>query len=101
MKILAMILLLPALAMADFLVCDIPPAESMVTHYKVYDNEIELSDNQPAEADGSLRYDLGEIDAALHSYNAIACNMRGCSEKSDPFVLPSAAGKPQNTRWIK
>lgn len=100
-KLIFEILLIPTLAMADFLVCDVPSADQMVTHYKVIDNGIELTDNQPAETDGSLKYDLGEIDATLHNYEAIACNMRGCSEASDPFVLPSVAGVPQNTRWTK
>ena len=101
MIILLILIMFPAVALADYLVCDIPPANQNITPYKVSDNDIELTDNQPAETDGSLKYDLGIIDSAAHRYEAVACNKRGCSEASDPFVLPSAAGKPQNMIWTK
>jgi hypothetical protein len=90
-----------SIACADWLVCNAPPSEQRVTHYKVYDNGAMLTDNSPAYTDGSLRHDLGVIDDDLHIYTAEACNIRGCSAASDPFVFPSVAGQPQNTRWTK
>jgi len=88
-------------ANADSLVCDPPPVEQQVTSYSAYDNASLIAENITPQADGSLKYDLGEIDSGAHNYTAIACNIRGCSGMSAPFLLPSIAGVPSGLRWIQ
>lgn len=96
MKTLLIFLLLPLTAWAGpFLVCD--PAQN-ITHYGIYKDGVLVEPNQPVELDGSFKYDLVNVDSESSAWAAVACNERGCSELSNPYLLPALAGTPQNLR---
>ena len=84
---------------APFLVCDAPDPASQVISYVVYQDGVEVA-TPLAESDGSLRMDLQAITPGVYEWTAKAVNAWGQSEASDPYVSPSGAGKPLNTRMV-
>jgi hypothetical protein len=88
------IVLLPAIVFAaPFLVCDAPPADQQVTEYEVYRDGV-LYAIVPAEADGSLRYDLDGMTPGIYAFTGRAVNLWGASDFSNPTVSPAPAGSP-------
>lgn len=84
---------------APFLVCDVPPADQQVASYIIYKDGVEYA-HIGAETDGSLRLDLYGLAPGEYTWTARAVNAWGKSDLSDPYVSPSGAGKPQNTRMV-
>ena len=78
---------------APFLVCDPPAAEMQVTEYDIYKDGLKIG-TSPAQADGSLKYDLQGITPGQYTWTATAINVWGASELSDPYVSPALVGKP-------
>ena len=84
-------------AIAARLVCD---PQAGVESYMVYQDGNRIAEYHPAQADGSLDYDLTGVAPGVYTFTAEACNAWGCSDPSDPFVSPDAAGKPTNLNLI-
>ena len=96
-KLLIMLLLLPSIvSAAPFLICD---PQAGVETYQVYQDGAEIAADVPAEADGSLRYDLVGVVPGVYEFTAKSCNVWGCSALSpDPFTSPGAAQPPIGIR---
>ena len=77
-----------------YLVCD---PQSGVLTYDVYADGTLIVADHPAEPDGSLRYELTAPMPSV-TFSAIAKNVWGASEMSDPYTSPSLAGQPSNLR---
>ena len=99
LMILAMLAFATTVQAAPFLVCDPPDPAEQVTSYIVYQDGVEVG-TPTAEPDGSLRMDLEGVTPGAYEWSAIAVNAWGQSEASDPYISPSAVGKPQNTRMV-
>ena len=82
---------------APFLVCDPPDPSEQVTSYIVYKDGVEFA-RVDAESDGSLRLDLQGVTPGAYTWTAKAVNIWEESELSDPYISPSGATKPSNTR---
>ncbi len=94
-KLILLILLIPMIATAaPFLVCDAPLPEQEITYYNVYKDAV-LEGTFDGEV---LHYDLAGITPGAYNWTAEACNVWGCSLTSDPYISPSGAGQPLNTR---
>lgn len=79
--LVAMILLIPAMAMgAPFLTCDNPPPEDQVTHYMVGTERVDS-----LTVGKAIWYDLASIPDGEFSLQVRACNVWGCSPVA-PFV---------------
>lgn len=87
---------------APFLVCD---PQAGVTFYRITGDPYFTADI-PAQADGSLRVDVGTIPSGVHNVQVYACatgqNWPGgvCSQTATPFSFtkPSAPGAAVNLR---
>ena len=95
--LLAVLLLTGTAYAAPFLVCDTPDPTEQVILYIVYQDGVEI-DRPVAEADGSLKMDLQAITPGVYDWTVKAVNVWGDSGFSNPYVSPSNAGSPQNTR---
>ncbi|MBW2411893.1 MAG: hypothetical protein JRF72_19025 [Deltaproteobacteria bacterium] len=95
LTVLLFICFLPAVCFANpFLVCD---PQTGVAEYEIYMDGVRMG-NAPAQADGSLLYDLQGITPGQYTWTATACNEWGCSELSDPYESPAPVGKPSGVR---
>jgi len=93
--LLLVVCFLPAICLANpFLVCD--PVDGVVD-YEIYKDGIKIG-GVPAQADGSLLYDLQGITPGQYTWTAKACNEWGCSDLSDPYQSPAPAQKPSGVR---
>jgi len=100
LAVLAMVLMFAGTAFAaPFLVCDVPDPAEQVVSYIVYQDGVEMGIYQ-AESDGSLLVDLQAVTPGVYEWTARAVNAWGQSEVSDPYISPSGAGKPANTRMV-
>ena len=94
MKILAMILLLPALAIgAPFLVCDEPPAAEQVTGYEVFQDGVSIGTTS-----APLNFDLQGVVPGAYDFTATSINVWGSSSPSNPYISPTSAAQPSNLR---
>jgi len=87
---------------APFLVCDPPDPADQVIYYIVYQDGVEIFratiENGAVRADGSLGMDLQAITPGAYTWTVRAGNVWEESGLSDPYISPSGAGVPQNTR---
>ncbi len=94
-SVLVCVFLFSASAYAGpYLVCD---PQDGVDLYDIYGNGALIVADHPAEADGSLKYEFA-APMPDTTFEAVAKNVWGPSEKSDPYLSPSLAGKPQNLK---
>lgn len=84
---------------APFLTCDAPDPTAQVISYIVYKDGVEYA-TPAAETDGSLKLDLAGETPGQYEWSAIAVNVWGQSELSDPYISPSLATKPRATRMV-
>lgn len=77
---------------SPFLICD--PQKGAETYNVTQDGVILVTDH-PAEADGSLRFDLEGLAPGAYTFRAAACTEPwGCSEESDPYLSPEPVNSP-------
>ena len=91
--VLAILVMAVSVSAAPFLVCDDPPVAELVTSYEVFQDGISLGVT-PAP----LHFDLQGVTPGAYSFTATAINAWGSSSPSNPYISPSVAGQPQNTR---
>jgi len=99
LAILAIFMFAGTALAAPFLVCDVPDPAQQVVSYIIYQDGVEVG-TPAAEPDGSLKMDLQDITPGVYEWTARAVNAWGQSEVSDPYISPSGAGKPANTRMV-
>ena len=80
-----------------FLICDVPDPAEQIVFYIVYQDGVEIA-RPAAETNGSLRMDLQTVTPGVYDWTAVAVNAWGASLPSDPYISPSGATKPANTR---
>jgi len=80
--ILAMVLFAGTAYAAPFLVCD--PVDS-AEYFIVEVDGVVVADNQPAETDRTIHYDMAPFTGGDHTVRAKAGNMWGVSDWSLPF----------------
>lgn len=101
--LLVFVFCLPCAALATpFIVCD---PQAGVTHYQIAGDPF-WTVNVPAQADGSIRTDVGNIAAGVHSLQVKACRTADgwpevCSAAA-PFVFtrPAAPVVPSTIRLV-
>ena len=81
-----------------FLVCD--PQEG-VDYYNIYQDDVLIYSNQPAEVDGSVRYDLKDVTPGAYNWKVEACNDWGCKMSVNPYLSDTAIQSPENLRLSK
>ena len=80
---------------SSFLVCD--PQEGII-YYNIRINENRIM-SQPAESDGSLRFDLSPFTSSReYLLKVSACNSRGCSDPSLPYKIDNLPKTPIGIR---
>lgn len=89
-------MLLNLLFVIGFLICD-PPIENNITYYQIYQDNKMIENYILPEPDGSFKYQL-DVDELSHTYTAKACNERGCSDTSNPYILPTSTKSPVGIR---
>ena len=82
---------------SPFLICDPPDPATQVDFYIIYQDGVAIA-TFPAEADGSLKFDLSEIVPGAYTWTIKSKNVWEESPLSNPYISPSSAGSPQNTR---
>jgi len=84
---------------APFLICDAPDPAEQVVSYIIYRDGVEIG-TTVAEADGSLKMDLASITPGVYTWTIRSVNAWEESPLSNPYVSPSGASVPQNTRMV-
>ena len=98
--VIAAILLITSVGnTGPFLVCD-PPTDNP-EYAKIFEDGTEIKGNLSLEADKSIKYDLLGVLPGEHTYTAKYCNIRGCSDASNPYVYPSVPAAPQGLGGIQ
>lgn len=99
------VLVFPALSFGSpFLVCD--PQEG-VTHYRFQNKPAWIPDTFPAQPDGSIRMDVGNVPVGATFFEIAACIADDLwGELCSPFVSfgftrPSAAAAPNGLKLTK
>lgn len=100
--ILALLMLLPGAVAyaAPFIICD---PQATVTHYKITGDAYWTADI-PAQADGSIRTDVGGIASGEHNIQVVACRAdalwgEACSAPTPfSFTRPSGPTAPASFR---
>ena len=96
--IIACILLLPVTAFAWSLVCD---PQTGVATYEVEVNGVVTDPSHPAEADGSIHYNIDHLGPGPHIFRLRAYDTSGWgSDWSVPFDA-TKPGSPGNARIVK
>jgi len=99
--VVAMMLMAGGAAAEPFLVCDMPLPEEEIASYKIYMDGEQIG-TSPALTEGAygFKYDLQGIPVGAHSFTAIATNVWGVSELSDPFLSPAGSRRPAGMQMI-
>jgi len=97
--LVAFIMLVGIAYAAPFLVCDAPDPKEQVISYIVYRDGVEIGTTD-AEDDGSLKMDLVSITPGVYTWTIRSVNAWEESPLSNPYVSPSGASVPQNTRMV-
>ena len=76
---------------APFLVCDDPAPTEQVTSYEMFQDGVSLGVT-PAP----MHFDLQGVTPGAYDFTAIAINVWGPSDPSDPYISPPTAASPSN-----
>jgi hypothetical protein len=92
-KIFTLIIFAASASAAPFLVCD---PQTGIANYEITGDIVAT---QPAEADGSIKYDLSAMILGGYNIEVKACNLWGdCSDPTPFFFERAAPAQPSSVR---